>query len=82
VLPCRARIEADKFSTRAGQERLADVVTFTQWLSALNEEIIANPSARPGEDYRPPEGAIPALHLRRRRTAGHRRCAGYFPVEF
>jgi hypothetical protein len=60
-----ARIEADKSSTRAGQERLADVVTFTQWLSALNEEIIANPSARPGEDYRPPEGTISAFIYQR-----------------
>jgi hypothetical protein len=48
-----ARTESTRHSTEAGQLGTVDVVTFTQWLVALNDEILADPSRRPGASYEP-----------------------------
>ncbi|WP_051325955.1 hypothetical protein [Glycomyces tenuis] len=48
-----ARTESAKASTDAGQDRLADTVTFTSWLEALQQEIVAGTSPRPQGDYTP-----------------------------
>jgi hypothetical protein len=60
-----ARTEATRIATLAGQDRVIDIVTFTQWLSALNEEIVADPAARPGPDYEPVPGTISAFIFQR-----------------
>jgi len=60
-----ARTEANRSALRAGQQRTVDVIVFTQWLTALNEEMIVDPSARPGADYQPREGTISAFIFKR-----------------
>lgn len=50
--------EATKASVQAGQQQIVDIMLFSQWLSALNAEMLVDPSARPGADYEPPEGSI------------------------
>lgn len=47
------RTESTKASTDAGQDRLMDTVTFTAWLEALQQEIVAGISPRPDGDYTP-----------------------------
>lgn len=47
------RIESDQRSTEAGQDHLVDAVAFGSWLSALDDEIIADPSRDPADAYRP-----------------------------
>lgn len=61
------RTEASRWGLRAGQQRIVDVMTFTQWLNALNEEILVDPAARPGADYQPPEGTISGFIFQRLR---------------
>ncbi|MEU5870925.1 hypothetical protein AB0A73_05110 [Glycomyces sp. NPDC047369] len=48
-----ARTESVKAATDAGQDRLKDLVSFTSWTDALQEEIIADTSPRPAGDYTP-----------------------------
>lgn len=48
-----ARTESTKAATDAGQDRLKDLVAYTSWIGALQEEMIAGTSARPSGDYRP-----------------------------
>lgn len=48
-----ARADANRKFGEAGQLRTLDVVTFTQWLTALNTEIQSNPSLFPSEGYVP-----------------------------
>jgi len=48
-----ARTESAKAATDAGQDRLKDLVAFTSWIGALQEEIIAGTSPRPAGDYAP-----------------------------
>lgn len=48
-----ARTESSKASTDAGQDRIMDAVTFTSWLEALQQEIVAGTSPRPAGDYAP-----------------------------
>lgn len=48
-----ARTDANRKFNEAGQLRTLDVVTFTQWLTALNTEIQTDSSAFPGEGYVP-----------------------------
>jgi hypothetical protein len=47
------RIEASRAAERADQERLADVVTFTEWLAAGEREGILDQPAEPGDPYVP-----------------------------
>jgi hypothetical protein len=60
-----ARTEATRLAIRAGQQRIVDVMAFSQWLNALNEEMTADPSAPPGADYQPREGTISGFIFRR-----------------
>lgn len=53
-----ARTESNRASTQAGQQRVIDVVAFTSWLGALQQEIIADPSTRPDGVYQPREGTL------------------------
>lgn len=39
-----ARVEANRKASEAWQQRTVDVITFTQWLGALNAEIQADPA--------------------------------------
>ncbi|SDL22686.1 hypothetical protein SAMN05216298_3151 [Glycomyces sambucus] len=48
-----ARTESAKAATDAGQDRLKDLVAYTSWIGALQEEIIAGTSPRPNGDYAP-----------------------------
>jgi hypothetical protein len=48
-----ARTESTKAATDAGQDRLKDLVAYTSWIGALQEEMIAGTSARPSGDYQP-----------------------------
>ncbi|GAA1666345.1 hypothetical protein GCM10009830_10010 [Glycomyces endophyticus] len=48
-----ARTESAKAATDAGQDRLKDLVAYTSWIGALQEEIIAGTSPRPEGDYVP-----------------------------
>jgi hypothetical protein len=41
-----ARIESTRASTRAGQQVNIDVVLFTDWLAALQDELVADPGLR------------------------------------
>jgi len=59
------RVEASRHTTLAGQERIADVVSFTQWLSASNEEIVADESAKPGATHPPRAGEISTFLFQR-----------------
>lgn len=59
------RTESTRWSTEAGQQVTIDVIMFTQWLVALNDEILADPSARPEGSYEPdPESASGLLFTR------------------
>lgn len=53
-----ARTESNRVSAQAGQQRVVDVVTFSSWLQALQQEIIADPAARPDGGYQPREGTL------------------------
>ncbi|HEY3506504.1 MAG TPA: hypothetical protein VGN37_27420 [Actinocatenispora sp.] len=53
-----ARADASRQATLSGQQRSVDVVSFTAWLNALNDEIIADPSVRPNGSYRPNPRAV------------------------
>lgn len=52
------RTESNRESTVAGQERILDVVSFTTWLTALEQEIIAGESPRPAGSYTPRPDAM------------------------
>lgn len=52
------RTESTLRATEAGQDRIVDLIAFTQWLSALNEELVADPEAHPTGVYRPKPGTI------------------------
>ena len=60
-----ARTAANRAAIRAGQQRIIDLMSFTQWLNALNEEITVDPSAKPGADYQPREGTISGFIFKR-----------------
>jgi len=60
-----ARTESNRLAIRAGQQRIVDVMTFTQWLNALNEEMLIDPSATPGKDYQPRDGTISGFIFKR-----------------
>ena len=49
------RIEANRKATEAGQLRTLDVITFTEWIGAVNLETHADPSAFPAQGYVPRE---------------------------
>ncbi|MHC5703986.1 hypothetical protein OTC26_021445 [Streptomyces tirandamycinicus] len=53
-----ARTESSRSSAEAGQLVTIDVITFTQWLTALNDEIVADPSKRPQGMYTPDPGSV------------------------
>lgn len=63
-----SRTESNSQSTLAGQERIVDVLSFTQWLNALNEEIVAGASPRPEAVYRPTPGSISGFLFQRFRS--------------
>lgn len=47
------RIESNRFSGEADQDRIIDIITFGSWLSALDDEILADPSRDPSDVYDP-----------------------------
>ncbi|WP_226962575.1 MULTISPECIES: hypothetical protein [unclassified Streptomyces] len=63
-----ARTESTRRSTEAGQFLTIDVIMFTQWLTALNEEILADPSQRPEGTYRPDPDTVSGLLFTRFRS--------------
>ncbi|WP_419997145.1 hypothetical protein [Streptomyces boninensis] len=48
-----ARTESTRKSTQAGQQTTVDVVTFTDWLAAVQDDVRADPSKMPKGNYRP-----------------------------
>jgi hypothetical protein len=62
------RTESTRRSTEAGQLLTIDVISFTQWLTALNEEIIADPSKRPQGSYQPDPNAVSGFLFNRFRA--------------
>ncbi|MCH0540411.1 hypothetical protein I3F58_12685 [Streptomyces sp. MUM 203J] len=63
-----ARTESTRQSTEAGQFLTIDVIMFTQWLTALNEEILADPSKRPEGEYVPDPDSVSGLLFTRFRS--------------
>ncbi|MFW6695074.1 hypothetical protein [Streptomyces sp. MAR4 CNX-425] len=59
------RTKSNRSSTKAGQQRVTDVVTFTSWLNALNQEIVDDPSARPRGEYEPDPDAVSGFLFQR-----------------
>ena len=55
------RVQANRLFAEAGQLRSLDAIVFTQWLSALNIEIQADPGAFPAQGYVPREGTASAF---------------------
>jgi hypothetical protein len=53
-----ARTESARRSALAGQLLTIDVISFTQWLTALNQEIIADPSRRLRGTYIPDSNSV------------------------
>ena len=49
------RMQSNRKAAEAGQLRTLDVITFTAWINAINQEILADPSAFPAEGYVPRE---------------------------
>ena len=49
------RIEASRKAAEAGQLRTLDVITFTAWIGAVNQETQADPSVFPAQGYVPRE---------------------------
>lgn len=63
-----ARLESNRFDTRAGQLASIDVDVFLAWLSALSEEIRnGEVQGAPGEGYVPTEGTLSAFFFERMR---------------
>jgi hypothetical protein len=60
-----ARTEATRVATLAGQQRIVDIMTFTQWLNAINEEMAVDPSAQPAAVYQPRAGTLSAFIFQR-----------------
>lgn len=48
-----SRVEASRASTLAGQETTIDVITFTDWLTAAEQEGLLDQPPTPGEVYQP-----------------------------
>jgi hypothetical protein len=53
-----ARTEANRLTIEATQLRTIDVISFTSWLNALNEEMIADPARRPSGRYEPDPATV------------------------
>lgn len=62
------RTESNRASTTAGQERILDVVSFTTWLTALEQEIIAGETPRPAGDYSPQADSMSGFLFQRFRN--------------
>ncbi|WP_222946982.1 hypothetical protein [Streptomyces sp. TRM49041] len=62
------RTESTRASTEAGQFLTIDVIMFTQWLTALNQEILADPSQRPEGGYEPDPETVSGLLFTRFRS--------------
>lgn len=52
------RTESNRASTDAGQQQLSDVVAFTSWLNAYQQELLAGGTPRPNRVYEPEEGTL------------------------
>lgn len=63
-----ARVESTRAATLAGQQTTVDVITFTQWLEALREDVLEDPEARAelrASGYQPdPQTVSGFLYLR------------------
>ncbi|NUT33653.1 MAG: hypothetical protein HOV79_11325 [Hamadaea sp.] len=53
-----ARLESDRASTRAGQQRIGDTIAFSSWLDALNQDLLAGRIQRPQGSYEPTPGTM------------------------
>ncbi len=60
-----ARTDANRLTTEATQLRTIDVISFTAWLNALNQEIIADPSKRTAGDYTPDPNSVSGFLFQR-----------------
>ncbi len=45
------RLQSNRKATEAGQLRTLDVITFTAWITAINQEMQSDPSAYPAEGF-------------------------------
>jgi hypothetical protein len=50
------RVESTRFASEADDLRTIDVIVFTDWIIALNAEVLADPGAHPNGAYEPREG--------------------------
>nr|WP_240930233.1 hypothetical protein [Streptomyces coryli] len=48
-----ARTESTRKSTQAGQQTTVDVITFTEWLAAVQDDVRDDPAKMPKGNYRP-----------------------------
>ena len=57
-LASEMRVEAAQMSDRSGQEQVADLITFTEWLSAAEREGLLSEQAGPAEDGYEPDASL------------------------
>ena len=57
-LASEIRVEAAQMSDRSGQEQVADLITFTEWLAAAEREGLLSATSGPGEDGYEPDDAL------------------------
>lgn len=65
-----ARVESTRASTLAGQQTTIDVIVFTQWLEALNSDVLDDPAARAqleAQGYQPEPGLVSTFLYERMR---------------
>jgi hypothetical protein len=63
-----ARTESSRRTTEATQLRTIDVISFTSWLNALNQEIIVDPSKRTAGRYTPDPDTVSGFLFQRFRS--------------
>ncbi len=59
------RVQATQLSTLAGQQRIVDIVSFTQWLDALNEESQVDESRQLVGSYEPAPDSLSGFLFKR-----------------
>jgi len=59
------RVQATQLSTEAGQQRIIDIVSFTQWLDALNEESQVDESRQLTSAYEPTSDTLSGFLFKR-----------------
>lgn len=62
------RTESTSRATQAGQEKIIDLIAFTQWIGAVSQELAADPKAYANGLYRPRPDTLSGFLYRRFRS--------------